>query len=62
MKVGDLEHFKNMSFLAHSARGALRIVIHTCNSIASLLEYNGNGESAENNDSKLQNHYGVLEI
>ena len=27
MKVGDLEHFKNMSFLAHSARGALRIVI-----------------------------------
>ena len=27
MKVGDLEHFKNMSFLAHSARGALRIVL-----------------------------------
>ena len=28
MKVGDLEHFKNMSFLAHSTRGALRIVIN----------------------------------
>ena len=27
MKVGDLEHFKNMSFLAHSARGALRILM-----------------------------------
>ena len=26
VKVGDLEHFKNMSFLAHLARGALRIV------------------------------------
>ena len=32
MKVGDLEHFKNMSFLAHSARGALRIFKNTVSS------------------------------
>ena len=29
MKVGDLEHFKNMSFLEHSARGALRFLVIT---------------------------------
>ena len=32
VKVGDLEHFKNMSFLAHSARGALRIFNFFCQS------------------------------
>ena len=39
MKVGDLEHFKNMSFLAHSARGALRIFILLTDSLTHCSAY-----------------------
>ena len=63
MKVGDLEHFKNMFFLAHSARWALRIVFTILRQhyFANLSQnYSAVAKYCDNFGPSLSNHNSVI--